>query len=180
MATLEQVEKLREKASVSFEEAKAALEACNDDLLDAIIWLEKQGKVNPPVAGGYYSSEHKGEGEREKESAHQETRQKQGESFSDMMKRFGRFCTKLIHKGNTNYFEVEKNGKIVISVPVTVLAISLIFFFWVVLPLLILGLFFGCRYRFRGYELGRGSVNRVMDTASDTAENIKRSFNSEK
>lgn len=180
MATLEQVEKLREKASVSFEEAKAALEACNDDLLDAIIWLEKRGKVNPPVAGGYYSSEHQSEGEKEKESTHQETRQKQGESFSDMMKRFGRFCAKVINKGNANYFEVEKNGKIVISVPVTVLAISLIFFFWVVLPLLILGLFFGCRYRFRGHELGRDSVNRVMDTASDTAENIKKSFNSEK
>lgn len=180
MATLEQVEKLREKASVSFEEAKAALEACNDDLLDAIIWLEKRGKVNAPVAGGYYSSEHNSEGERENESTHQETSRKQGESFSDMMKRFGRFCAKVINKGNANYFEVEKGGKIVISVPVTVLAISLIFFFWVVLPLLVLGLFLGCRYRFRGHELGRDSVNRAMDTASDTAENIKRSFNSEK
>lgn len=78
MATLEQVEKLREKASVSFEEAKAALEACNDDLLDAIIWLEKRGKVNAPVAGGYYSSEHNSEGERENESTHQETSRKQG------------------------------------------------------------------------------------------------------
>lgn len=180
MTTLEQVEKLREKTSVSFEDAKAALEASGGDLLEAIIWLERQGKVNPPVAGGYYSSNFTGEGE--KDNAHHGAGrpERQGESFSEMMKRFGRFCAKVISKGNSNYFEVEKNGKVVVSVPVTVLAISLIFLFWVILPLLILGLFLGCRYRFRGCELGRDSVNRVMDTASDTAENIKRSFNSEK
>ncbi len=57
MATLEQVEKLREKANVSFEEAKAALDACNGDLLDALIYLEKQGRVNAPTGGGYYSSQ---------------------------------------------------------------------------------------------------------------------------
>jgi len=180
MATLEQVEKLREKAGVSFEEAKVALETSGDDLLEAIIWLEKQGRVNAPVAGGYYSSNNTGENE--KDGAHSDTKHKerQGESFSDMMKRFGRFCAKVINKGNSNYFEVEKNGKVVISIPVTVLAISLVFLFWVILPLILVGLFFGFRYRFRGYELGRDSVNRVMDTASDTAENIKRSFNSEK
>lgn len=180
MATLEQVERLREKAAVSFEDAKAALDACNDDLLEAIIWLERQGKIKPPASGGYYSS--KNAGGSEKENAHEENarRERQGESFSDMMKRFGGFCARLVNKGNTNYFEVKKGGKLIISVPVTVLVLSLIFAFWVVLPLLVLGLFLGCRYHFRGEDLGRDSVNRVMDTASDTAENIKRSFSSEK
>ena len=45
MDNFEKVEKLREKAGVSYEEAKAALEQCNYDLLDAMISLEKQGKV---------------------------------------------------------------------------------------------------------------------------------------
>ena len=33
--------KIREKTGVSYEDAKSALEACNYDLLDAIVYLEK-------------------------------------------------------------------------------------------------------------------------------------------
>ena len=38
--TLEQVEQLRAHAAVSYEEARRALEACDGDLLDALILLE--------------------------------------------------------------------------------------------------------------------------------------------
>ena len=44
MATFEMVEKIRQYANVTYDEAKAALDACNDDLLEAVIYLEKQGK----------------------------------------------------------------------------------------------------------------------------------------
>ena len=39
--TLEQVEQLRAHAAVSYEEARRALEACDGDLLDALILLER-------------------------------------------------------------------------------------------------------------------------------------------
>ena len=55
MITLEQVEKLREKANVSYDEAKAALEAANGDMLEALINLEKQGG-GASEGGGYYRS----------------------------------------------------------------------------------------------------------------------------
>ena len=48
MDKLEKVEKLREKTGVSYEDAKNALEACDYDLLDAIIYLEKLDKVKAP------------------------------------------------------------------------------------------------------------------------------------
>ena len=48
MDQLEKVEKLREKTGVSYEDAKNALEACGYDLLDAIVYLEKLGKVKAP------------------------------------------------------------------------------------------------------------------------------------
>ena len=47
MTNFEMVEILRDKANVSYEEAKAALENSNWDLLDAMLLLEKEGKVNP-------------------------------------------------------------------------------------------------------------------------------------
>ena len=45
MTNFEMVETLREKANVTYEEARDALEAANWDLLDAMLLLEKEGKV---------------------------------------------------------------------------------------------------------------------------------------
>ena len=179
MVSLEQVEKLRAKANVSFEEAKEALEAAGGDLLDALIYLEKKGKVNPPAGSGFYSSGTDSGDKKEETNQDAKTKESGGESFADMMKRFGRFVAKIINKGNNNYFEAEKNGDVIISCPVTALVILVIFLFWIVVPLVILGLFFGFRYRFRGRELGKNSVNRVMDSASNAAEDFKKSFGEE-
>ena len=52
MDKLEKVEKLRERANVSYEEAKAALEANDWDLLDAMVALEKSGKTDSPGLEG--------------------------------------------------------------------------------------------------------------------------------
>ena len=170
MASIEMVEKLRERANVSYEEANAALDACGGDLLEALIMLEKQGKVSAP-AGGSYSSK----------DAPPETQlinipqpaQKKGESFSDMLNKFFKWCGNVIHKGNTNHFEVWRDNGKILSVPVTVLVLLLIFAFWVTLPLIIIGLFFGCRYYFKGSELENMNVNSVMDSAANAATNLK-------
>ncbi len=174
MATLEQVEKLREKANVSYDEAKAALDACNGDLLEALIYLEKQGKVKAPEGNGYYSSDSTG-APKEAPSQPQYHQEYHGESFSDLMKRFGRFCLRVLHKGNVNTFVVLYRDEVRASIPVTVLVLLLIFAFWVILPLLIVGLFFGLRYRFQGPDLEGRTVNHAMDSAADAADDLKRS-----
>ena len=51
MTNLEKVEKLRKKADITYEEAKAALESCDWDILDAIVKLEAEGKVKPSSSG---------------------------------------------------------------------------------------------------------------------------------
>jgi len=181
MTTLEQVEKLCAMANISYEEAKAALDAANGDLLEAIIYLEKQGKVSAPSGGGYYSSEkiidvsagaYK---EKCREKHHQHCHK--GTTFLSMMKKIGQFCLKMIRKGNTNSFEVFKGEEIKASFPVTVLALLLIFAFWVTIPLVIIGLFFGLRYRFTGLDFSNNAVNDAMNSAADAAENLKKSVN---
>ncbi|GIM28775.1 hypothetical protein CPJCM30710_14410 [Clostridium polyendosporum] len=42
---LELIDELRKRANVSYEEAKAALEKCNGNILEALVYLEKQNKV---------------------------------------------------------------------------------------------------------------------------------------
>lgn len=173
MATMEHVEKLREKANVSYAEAKAALDACGGDLLEALLYLERQGKVNPPEQGGYYSSD--SEKKQEKREAAQAAAQSEpkGESFSEMMGRFFRWVRGLFVKGCENLFEVQRGENRILTMPVLVLILLLIFGFWFVVPLMIVGLFFGCRYRFRGKDVENTVVNKVMQSAENAAESIK-------
>lgn len=57
---LELVEELRKRANVSYDDAKDALEKCNGDLLEALIYLEKNKKITttkPECKGsGFFSS----------------------------------------------------------------------------------------------------------------------------
>ena len=179
MATLEQVEKLRERANVSYDEAKEALDKTNGDLLEAMIYLEKQGKVTPPEGGGYYSSDdyHKSANSQSSTGSTEKAEYSPGESLGELIKKFIKFCCKVIHKGNINNFEIYKNNERKASFPITLLAVMIIFAFWISIPLLIIGLFFGLRYRFNGPDFKKSAANNVMDTAADAAENIKKSFN---
>jgi len=185
MTELEKVEKLREKADVSFSEAKEVLDAANGDILDALILLEKQGKSTIPSGGGFFSGSGApapqwqpapggGDGAAGYESG--STAGNSGESFSDMLKRFGRFCLMLLRKGNSNFLEATKEGELKFSCPVTMVILFLIFFFWVTVPLFVISLFFGFRYHFRGDDLGRDSVNNVMTGASNVVDEVKQSF----
>ena len=53
MEMIEKVERLRERADVTYEEAKAALEEAGGDLLDAMVILERMGKVSGPARSSY-------------------------------------------------------------------------------------------------------------------------------
>ena len=53
MDYMQMVEKLREYANVTYEEAKAALDEANGDLLEAVILLERQGKTKQPEQSTY-------------------------------------------------------------------------------------------------------------------------------
>ena len=93
------------------------------------------------------------------------------------MKTIGTFCLEMIRKGNANYFEVLKGEESKASFPVTALALLLIFAFWIIIPLIIVGLFFGFRYRFHGPDFSETTVNDAMNSAADAAENLKKTIN---
>jgi len=179
MVTLEQVEKLREHANISYDEAKTALENAGGDILQAIIDLERQGKIKPPQGGGQYTS---GSIEASSDQKKEECRKEKSQSkycngeksaFRRNMGRFFRWMGGVIHKGNINALVVEKNGNSIMRLPITVLALLLIFAFWIVVPLLIVGLFFSFRYYFDGPDIKCTKVNEAMNTVANAAEEIK-------
>jgi hypothetical protein len=176
MTELEKVEKLREKADVSYAEAKEALENANGDVLDAIINLERQGKATIPAGGGFFSEAGAPSEDYRYSYSGENYYERKGETFSDMMKRFGRFLLRVLNKGNTNFLDATKGDALMFSCPVIAVVVLVLFFFWVTIPLFVISLFFGFRYHFRGEDLGRDSINAVMDGASNVVNDVKNSF----
>lgn len=74
-----------------------------------------------------------------------------------------------------NSFVAQRRGETIISIPVLLLIVLLCVGFWIILPLMIVGLFCECRYSFRGPDLGRKDVNDAMGKASEYADDLKNS-----
>lgn len=173
MDILEKVEKIREKTGVSYEDAKAALEQSNEDVLDALVYLEAQGKIKKPQTSAYST---KAESSQEFKKAASAYDTKDDEKFGDILKRFAKWCGELIKKGCENFFVVSKGTEEIITLPVLAIVLLLLGFFWIIVPLMIVGLFFGFTYKFRGDITKAVDVNTVCDKAAEAAESVKQEF----
>lgn len=192
MTTLEKVDKLRERCDVSYEEAKKALEVNKGDLLEAVIYLEKMSLVkNNSDKGGYYDSRTDSALKEESFAKEQRSNKESRGTFSDLFGKFIRFAGQIINKGNENNLQVIKGEEIVLSLPLTAFALLLIFLFWIIIPILIIGLFLGYRYSFKGPDLGVEKVNVAVEKASsatlkaidkvvDAAENLVKETKKDK
>ena len=169
MEKMEKVEALRNKAGVTYEEAKAALEANNWDVLDAMIALEKEGKVKQTSSS-----------KAEVLTGDVVTENGQKGSSEPKRRKFMNWVKDILRKANRNSFEISKDGKIILTVPVLVFVFVLLFAFHIVIPLMIIGLFFSIKYHFSGPDVHSVDVdiNAAMDSASRTAENLKNEFTS--
>ena len=168
MDMFEKVEKLKEKANVTFEEAKAALDEANGDLLDAMIILEKQGKTESHKES--YSTKEEAAVSYEIVEAKKVERKNEnkGRAFTDKVKA-------LWHKSCENYFVVEHNDDQLIKIPIWAFIIIMLFTWHVTAIVMIVGLFFGCRYSFKG-QAQMKMANDVMDKAADVADKVKDEF----
>ena len=68
---------------------------------------------------------------------------------------------------------MDKGANHLLAMPVTALVLLMLCAFWVCVPLLIVGLFTGCRYSFSGKELGRENINAALGKAADAADHVK-------
>ena len=176
MEKLEKVELVREKTGVSYQDARDALEACDYDVLDAIIWLEGKGMADTTTATYETTStttQTTSFEMREAQEEYQRTSKKTkvGEVFASFWAEF----RKVIRAGIDMTFIADRNGQSVVSVPLIIVVFGILFWgasIW----LLIIGLFFGFRYRIEGASPLTIDVNDAMDKAADAAESIKSDF----
>ena len=174
MENLEKVELVREKCNVSYEKAREALEACDYDVLDAIVMLEQahetvrtKARATPvaPEEVTYELPAAQGAGFEPAAD---------GTSKASASTGFGTRCKGLWNAGMETMFVAERKGEAVFEMPVTFVIIGLVF--WgASLWLLIAGLFLGFRYRIESSDRVAGRVNHAMDKVADAADNIRQS-----
>lgn len=97
---LEHIDMLRERAGISYKEAKEILEKYNGDVLEALIKLESEAKVKAPQAEG-------------------------GETGCwTTTKKLTKSVQKLIRKGNQTKFVIRKGDSTVIDLPVNIVILA--------------------------------------------------------
>lgn len=186
--TLELVEQLREKTGVTYAQAKQALEYSGGNLLDAIIYLEERGAI-PREEGAYFStrSEMPPPPPPPPESLSPLT-EKKGRKEKREDKKTGALHVKVTWPKDSgknlfttlrrwlidNELEIWRKDKPITALPVLILVLLLFFAYWLVIPVLVVGLFVGFRYRFSGPDLEREEINGVMGSVADTASELSR------
>ncbi len=173
MDHFEMVEKLRTKANVSYEEAKAALEKTDWDVLDALVLLEGEGKVTDGQPAAEYTTQDKGD-----KKFYVDVKS------ADVKEGFGKFWNwikNLFTKGNSNQFVITRKGEELIAMPITVLVLLMICFWPFSMIVLFVGLFLGARYSFRGPNVNKtgDKVNDVLNKAADKVSSAVESHKSD-
>lgn len=197
MTQYEMTENLAKKCNVTLEEAKVALEAGDWNMLTAGQLLEeeklrKMQELNEVASAcaATAAQEAPEEAAAEASIADEATAKEPAEACEQAgdaecakarkrdrgsgLRNLWEHVRKLVARGNRNRFEIRKGDALVLEMPVTVLVLALVCMFWLCLPLLVIGLFAGCRYSFSGVDMGRESINGALGKASAAAEQVKK------
>ena len=198
MENYQKVEQLVNKAGCSYEDAKAALEGCEWDMLDAVISLERDGKISketaeqkteepieiiPEVSADKVSGNNSqqityvyAEGQGGNNAGGENTDNSQKEP-KGVRKLWNRIKSILM---NNRMLVFKSNGQQIVDLPIVIPLIALIAFFWATLILAGVAMVFGCRFHFEGEDLGKTTINNTMDKATDYAEKVRNDFSKNK
>lgn len=158
MDNFEMVEKLVQKTGISYEEAKAALENANWNMLDAVIDLERTGRIEK--RSGSYSTA----GCVTAEPCSRKKDPRGG--LRSLLVRLRTFmCENRLVIRN-------RSSEVFASIPVWIALLLLITGFWAVIVLMVVAFAFGFRAEFEGPELGRKAINDAMNRAGEATENF--------
>ncbi len=218
MERLEMIEKLRQHADISYEEAKQILDETNDDMLEAIVLLEKQGKLKkqqaadtaapaqaaeaaaqaaaPAQAAGadaQTAAAHQAaataqqaadtaqraadSAQRAADSAQQaaDTAQKKAAPKAEKKRErsaFGKAIRAIGAFLSRTSFHVEQGESGLFVMPSWVFAILMFCFWKVLVPVMIIALFFGIRYHFSG-AADVSAANEVLAQAGSFADGVE-------
>ncbi|MEA4925757.1 MAG: DUF4342 domain-containing protein [Syntrophomonadaceae bacterium] len=139
---LELIEMLRERADVSYEEARDALEKCNSDVVEALIYLEKQNKIKTDPKDNSCASG------------------------------FGASVKKAVKTCNETRFQINKNEQNIIDLPVTIGIITTVIAPPLTVVGLLAALFTGHKIRLERPGHEEFKFNKTLDDISNAATKV--------
>ena len=177
MEKLKLVEKLKNKANISYEEAKDVLEKSNWDMLEAMLYLEAHGKVQKPSISIFYTNESKESYNENGEEVNlkKDTNENNFENKNSFEGVFEAIC-KAIDTCNNIFIEIIRNSRVILKIPFTVLIVLLFFAFWIVIPLMIIGLFFNMEFLVSSKKIDVDKINKVFKETSKVVKDVKGKF----
>ena len=186
MDNFEKIEQLVNKTDCSYEDAKATLEGCGWDMIDAIIKLEKEGKVKKESAAytekpaaeakavPEVTVDVKGSSPKSQNAGNSEKAEKARKERRGIWNRFKSIMT------NNRLVIIKNNGQQLADLPIWIPIVALICFFWATLILAVIAMVVGCRFHFEGEDLGKININDTMDKATEYAEKVKNDLTKKK
>lgn len=177
MEQVKLVEKLKDKMKISYDEAKYTLENNNWDMLDAILYLEKNGIVEKPSISIFYTNEYKESHNDKMEiiKVIEDRESYKGKGKNDFGGIFEGIC-KAIDTCNNIFIEIKRRGETLLKVPLTVLIVLLFFVFWIIIPLILMALFVEIEFYISSKSVNTDKVNMVLSKISKNTEDIKAKF----
>lgn len=97
--TLEKVDQVKERAFVTYAEAKEALECTNGDVLEALIYIENKQKI-------------------EHEAKYTESKMNNSSNNSESVAELKEWLIDIIKKGNVSRIKVKKDERVLVDIPV--------------------------------------------------------------
>ena len=172
MDLFEKTEKLVNVANVSYEDAKEALENSGEDLLDAMIYLERNGKTDKPDVEKARTDRNTGKEYEEIPEMQHRHKSSNEENFG---KKLGRGCKKFGDFLCDNHMVAYKDGKVKADFPFWAILIMALASWGVLLVLIIVSFFFGWNYKFTGKN-DLSQAQNVMDAVNGAADQIREGF----
>lgn len=170
MEHIEMVELLHSKAGVSISDAKNALERSEWDMLEAMILLENEGKVEKVTS--------------ESSSTGSENDQK----YEVVAATAGGNAKENLNKARTGLWDhlsgvwkflmsnsliVRRKGEEIVVLPMALVLIDFLFAMKLSLTLLVAGLFLGCGYSIQGKNFNQSDkINQVMSEINDSFDHM--------
>jgi hypothetical protein len=151
MDRLEMIDRLREEAGISYDEARSILESCGWNLSDALLMSEKHDCASQRTDAFAAGKKHL------------------SKFFSRMLDGISR----LFRRYSAASLQVSRNGKVYLELPFIAAVLLLIFMFWWIIAAVLLSMVFGCRYTVTGLSVD-DSVNRAMDQAENFVSHVAR------
>ena len=182
MEEFAKVEKLVEITGASFEDARNALRACDGEMVDSMVYLEKLGKITKNISGKNIdprfapiseaeiaAAAAKKEAERAARRAECKARcERTGSAVGEFVRKAVRFLTH-------NSITISKNGNQVASIPLLVALIIINISVGFALVAGFVSMMFGYEYSFKG-ESNFEAANRAMAQVGATAGNVKAEY----